>query len=141
MRSEHVSVVIRRPPGDVYAYAADPTDLPDWAAGLASGVRPTGDPGVVVTDSPMGTVRVRFTGPNPFGILDHVVTLPDGEVVHNPMRVLAHPNGCEVVFTLRQRGLTDTEFAADLAAVRADLERLRAATETPGGRLDDGEGE
>lgn len=129
MRSVHLSVVIRRPPGEVYAFAADLDRLPDWAAGLAAGVRRTADPHVVVADSPMGAVSVRFAEPNPFGVLDHDVTLPDGEVVANPMRVLAHPEGSEVVFTVRQRDLDEADFAGDCAAVQADLDALRARLE------------
>ena len=34
------------------------------------------------------------------GVLDHDVTLPSGETVHNPMRVIPDGDGCEVVFTL-----------------------------------------
>jgi hypothetical protein len=39
-------------------------------------------------------------------------------------------DGCRVVFTLHRRpGMTDDEFAADAAAVRADLGRLRDVVE------------
>lgn len=131
MRSEHVSVVIHRPPAEVSAFAGDPTHLPAWAAGLASGeLRQEG--GWLLADSPMGEVRVRFAAPNSLGVLDHEVVLPDGEVVHNPLRVLAHPEGAEVVFTVRQRGMTPAELERDVAAVRADLKRLRELVEARG---------
>jgi hypothetical protein len=72
---------------------------------------------------------VEFAAVNAFGVLDHVVTLPSGESVYNPMRVIpAGPDEprCEVVFTLRRRpGVTDEEFDADAAAVAADLAVLR----------------
>ncbi|MDV3124732.1 SRPBCC family protein [Mycobacterium sp. 21AC1] len=127
MRSRHVSVWIEASAEAVYSYAADPRHLADWAAGLAEGaVRET--PQGWVADSPMGQVGVEFTEVNPFGVLDHVVRLPSGDAVYNPMRVI--PSGvanCEVVFTIRQRpGMTDDEFEADAAAVTADLERLRS---------------
>ena len=74
---------------------------------------------------------VVFAPPNAFGVLDHVVTLPSGESVYNPMRVI--PDGdarCEVVFTLRRRaGVSDDDFDADARAVAADLETLRALLE------------
>lgn len=67
---------------------------------------------------------------NAFGVLDHDVTLPSGEVFHNPMRVLRDGDGCEVVFTLRrQSGLSDEEFARDEAAVAADLATLKRLLE------------
>lgn len=129
MESRHLSVVIRRDPAEVAAFARDPQHLPAWAAGLASGaLRAEGE--ALVVDSPMGEVRVRFTPVNDLGVLDHDVTLPDGSTVHNPLRVAAHPLGAEVVFSLRRlEGVTRDAFEADAAAVAADLERLRALLE------------
>lgn len=128
MRTRHLAVVIRRSPDEVYALAADPAHLPSWAAGLAAGeVRPDGD--TLVVDSPMGEVRVRFTPTNAFGVLDHEVTLPDGTATLNPLRVLPHPHGSEVVFTLRGTDGDDDEFEQDSAAVAEDLERLRELLE------------
>ena len=124
--SRHLGVVIRRHPADVAAFAGDPAHLPEWAAGLAEGgLRADGDALVVAV--PMGEVRVRFAAPNPFGVLDHDVTLPDGTTVHNPLRVLAHPHGAEVVFTLRRLDDVSADaFEADAQAVAADLARLRS---------------
>ncbi len=128
MRSRHVSTVIRRSPAEVYAFAADPDNLPRWAAGLAqSEVRREGDR--LVVRSPMGEVTVTFVPPNALGVLDHDVRLPSGEVVHNPVRVVAHPEGAEVVFTVRQLDLTDDELDRDAATVQEDLVRLRAILE------------
>ncbi|ADG79234.1 Polyketide cyclase / dehydrase and lipid transport OS=Tsukamurella paurometabola (strain ATCC 8368/ DSM / CCUG 35730 / CIP 100753 / JCM 10117 / KCTC 9821/ NBRC 16120 / NCIMB 702349 / NCTC 13040) OX=521096 GN=Tpau_2633 PE=4 SV=1 [Tsukamurella paurometabola] len=121
--SRHISVVIERPALEVYAYARQPENLPRWAAGLATGVRHDGDD--LITDSPMGEVRVRFANDNEFGVLDHEVTLPDGTVVHNPLRVIQHPEGAEVLFTVRRLGASAEDFERDCATVRSDLERLR----------------
>ncbi len=130
--SRHLAQVVRRPPEEVYAYAVDPEHLPEWAAGLArAAVHREGD--VLVVDSPMGTVTVRFVPRNDLGVLDHDVTLPDGTVVTNPMRVLAHPGGAEVVFTVRQQGLDDEEFERDAAQVATDLARLRDLLEAADG--------
>lgn len=134
MRTRHLGVVIRRSPREVYDVATDPGQLTTWAAGLASGdLRTDGD--FLVVDSPMGRVRVRFAPSNPFGVLDHEVRLPDGSVTLNPMRVLPHPLGSEVVFTLRGTdgggSDDDDEFEQDAAAVAEDLERLRVLLEGP----------
>ena len=78
----------------------------------------------------MGRVGFAFVPRNDLGVLDHDVTLPTGEVVHNPMRVIADGSGCEVVFTLRRRpGMSDDEFGEDAAAVAADLTRLKQVLE------------
>ncbi|GAA4397778.1 SRPBCC family protein [Tsukamurella soli] len=129
MRSRHVSIVIRRGPEVVYAFASDPGNLPRWAAGLASSTV-TWDGDTLYADSPMGRVAFTFAADNMLGVLDHDVTLPDGTVVHNPMRVIRHPDGAEVVFTLRQLGLTDDEFDRDAAMVAADLARLTGLLES-----------
>lgn len=132
LNSRHLSVWIHAAPEVVYAVAADPRQMPRWAAGLAAGdLRRTADGWTA--DSPMGPVGIEFAPANQFGVIDHVVRLPSGEAVYNPLRVV--PAGvdeqcCEVVFTLRQRpGMTDEEFAADAAAVAADLEALRRLIE------------
>ncbi|SIS19340.1 SRPBCC family protein [Williamsia sterculiae] len=127
MPSHHISVVVDAEPGAVYRYAADIDNLPRWAAGLASGVRRDGTDAVAA--SPFGEVRVRFAPLNDFGVLDHDVTLPDGTVVNNPLRVLHHPDGAEVIFTVRRLDATEEQFADDCAAVRDDLRRLRALVE------------
>ena len=144
MRTRHVSTVIRRPPEQVYAYARDPANLGAWAAGLASGrIEPGDESGAegggadgdgdrgdtLVVDSPMGRVSVRFLPRNELGVLDHEVTLSDGTVTYNPLRVVPHPEGAEVIFTLR--GVDDDEFEQDAAMVAEDLARLRAVFEGP----------
>lgn len=131
MRSHHVSRVVAAAPDAVYDFASDVENLPLWAAGLAqSEVVRDGD--TLVVESPMGRVQVRFVEKNAFRILDHDVTLPSGTVVTNPVRVLAHPDGAEIVFTVRQIELDDAAFERDIAAVVADLDRLADLLESPG---------
>lgn len=128
MRSRHISTVIHRSPDEVYDYASDPVHLNRWATGLAtSEVVVDGD--TLVVDSPMGTLRVRFAPTNRLGVLDHEVTMPDGTVVQNVLRVLPHPHGAEVVLSLRQLTGDDDEFEQDAATVSGDLDRLRAILE------------
>ena len=77
-----------------------------------------------------GRVGFAFAPRNDLGVLDHDVTLPSGEVVYNPMRVIKDGDACEVVFTLRRRNdMTDEEFERDAAAVAADLARLKHVVE------------
>ncbi len=59
------------------------------------------------------------------------MTLPSGDVVHNPVRVSANGDGCDVVFTVHRRaGASPSEFEADAAAVAADLAALRSILES-----------
>ena len=122
--SAHISVSIDRPAEDVYAFASDPRNLPRWAAGLAQQDVELVD-GAWVVESPMGRVTVGFSPSNPFGVLDHRVTLPSGEMVDNPVRVIPNADGCDVVFTVRRRAeMSAEEFAADQDTVAADLATL-----------------
>jgi uncharacterized protein YndB with AHSA1/START domain len=126
--TRHLTVAIDRPAAAVYAYVRDPAHLPAWAAGLAAGIRR--ERGEWVADSPMGRVLVRFVPVNEYGVLDHDVVLPDGTTTTNPFRVLADGAGSEVVFTVRrQPGTSDEDWAADTAAVAADLETLKRLLE------------
>jgi len=121
--SRHLSTHVARPAAEVYAFVTDPARLPEWAAGLSGSIEQRD--GRWIAESPMGEVEVRFAPPNPFGVADHEVTLPDGRTFANPMRVLTDGSGCEVVFTLRrQPDMTDEAFEADAAAIRADLATL-----------------
>jgi len=127
--SAHVAVAIDRPAREVYEYVVDARNLPAWAAGLADGSVELRD-GAWVVSSPLGTVTVAFAAPNPFGVADHDVTLATGEVVNNPLRVATNGDGCDVVFSVhRLAGTSAAQFAADVAAVEADLGRLRALLE------------
>jgi hypothetical protein len=128
MESRHVSTVIHRPASEVYDFAADPDNLAAWAAGLAEG-EITRDGDTLLVDSPMGRVSVRFVPRNDLHVLDHDVTLPSGTVVTNPVRVLAHPDGAEVLFTVRQIEMSVAELDGDVGRVAADLERLKAILE------------
>lgn len=96
--------------------------MPEWAAGLA--------------DPELDLEIVEFAPANDFGVLDHLVRMPGGEEVLNPMRIIAYgaTGGCEVVFTLRRRAdQTDEEFETDAEAVRADLRALKALVEASPG--------
>ncbi|MGH3322555.1 MAG: hypothetical protein ACRDN9_20740 [Streptosporangiaceae bacterium] len=79
----------------------------------------------------MGRVTVTFAERNDFGVLDHTVTLPTGQSLYNPLRVIPDGDaGCEVVFTLRrQPEMSADDFASDAAAVSSDLETLKGVLE------------
>jgi hypothetical protein len=126
--SRHVGEHIDRSPGDVYAYASDPANLPRWAQGLGSSVEKVD--GRWVVETPGGRATVAFAPPNDLGVLDHEVTTPSGETVHVPMRVVADGDGSEVVFTVRRApGMTDGELERDAGLVAADLARLKQVLE------------
>ena len=127
--SRHIAVHVERPADEVYSYASDPAHLPDWAPGLCTSITPVDDHWVA--ESGMGRIIVLFAPPNPYGVVDHDVVLASGETFHNPVRVLPHDGGAEVVFTLRrQAAMTDADFDRDSAAVLADLVALKDLLES-----------
>jgi hypothetical protein len=129
MVSRHASAVIGASRDTVYAFARDPANLPRWASGLADGQVEVVDGERIVVDSPMGRVEVDFAPHNEYGVLDHDVRLPGGLVTNNPFRVLVHPEGAEVVFTVRQGDASDEDFARDVATVQRDLDALKSLLE------------
>jgi hypothetical protein len=127
--SEHISTYIERPAAEVYGYIGNPTNLPNWAAGLSGSIEQRD--GRWIAESPMGEIEVIFVPKNPYLVLDHDVRLPDGTTFNNPMRVIAHQTGCEVVFTLRRRpGRPQQHHEADAAAIRKDLATLKHLLES-----------
>lgn len=126
--ARHISITIHCSPAEVYAFVANPMNLPKWAAGLSGSINRVGEDWIA--DSPMGPVKVKFVDANPFGVLDHDVTLPSGVTVNNPMRVIPNDDGSEFVFTLYRRpGMSDKEFADDGKAIEKDLQTLKTLLE------------
>lgn len=83
---------------DVYAYAIEPVNMPLWASGLASGLKPDGDDWIA--EGVLGTARVSFVPKNAFGVIDHTVIIESGLRVYNALRVVPNGDGCVVMFTL-----------------------------------------
>ena len=126
--AKHISVSINRSAAQVYGFASNPENLPQWARGLSGSIKKGADDWVA--ESPMGTVKIHFSEKNQFGVLDHDVTLPSGVKVYNPMRVFPNNDCAELLFTLYRRpGVSDQDFADDAKAVEADLTKLKTLLE------------
>jgi hypothetical protein len=111
-----------------YAFASRMENLPLWASGLAKGIDQRD--GKWFADSPMGEVEVAMVPVNPFGVLDHDVTLPNGVSVHNAFRVTPCGEGCLLSFVVpRLAGVSQESFDADIALVRRDLAALKELLE------------
>lgn len=129
MQSRIIHLSIEKPWAEVYNFASDPQNMPRWAAGLAGGLKADGQDWIA-EGGPLGEVRVNFAPANELGVIDHVVTLPDGIKVYNALRVTPNGDGTEVSFTLlRLQGMTDEDFDQDARAVTADLETLKSLLE------------
>lgn len=130
MTSTFVSETINVPASVVYDYVVNPANLPAWAPGLIGDGSVEQVDGAWVANAPMGRIVITFAERNPYGVLDHDVTLPDGQVVSNPLRVVPDGEGSELTFMLRRRpGMSDDDLAADRAAVAADLAAIKRQLE------------
>ena len=126
--AKHISVSIERRAAEVYEFASNPENLPQWAGGISGSIKKVDDEWIA--EAPMGTVKVNFVEKNKFGILDHDVTLSSGAKFYNPMRIFPNNHGSEVIFTLyRQTGMSDQKFADDAGSVERDLNKLKTLLE------------
>jgi hypothetical protein len=131
MNVRTISVPINRSPAEVYQFASNPENLPQWVRSFCQSVSKSGDEWFMET--PGGPAGIRFAPTNEFGVLDHVVTLPDGRSILNPMRVVPNGDGSEVLFTLFQLPeMSDDEFARDAGMVEVDLRTLKDLLESQG---------
>jgi predicted enzyme related to lactoylglutathione lyase len=124
-----ITVSIARDWREVYDFASVPQNFPRWAAGLGTRFERSGEEWTA--EGPDGRpIRIRFSPPNGFGVLDHTVFTEDGSETLNAMRVVANGSGAEVMFTLlKAPGTTQELFAADAAAVERDLNSLKTLLE------------
>ena len=127
--SRTLSVTVGRAWKDVYEIVWRPEYFPRWASGLSqSSLEKVGQ--TWTATGATGTVRIRFTDHNPFGVMDHYVDTGKGPEVYVPMRVIANAEGAEVLLTLfRQPDMTEQQFLADAEWVRRDLAALKALLE------------
>lgn len=130
MRSRTIALEITVPPATVYRCVRDPDQLPLWAAGICKSVTIHDGVWHVDTGTELGTVLLEFCADNPFGVLDHAVTLPGGQRQNNPMRVVANGEGSELLFTVFQtEGMSDEAFVKDIQAVTRDLKTIKSLLE------------
>ena len=126
--SQTVTVTINAPPERVADFVTDPLHLPLWVPSFCKSVVQRGEDWVV--NSPLGPVVFAFAPPNPYGVLDHAITLPDGQVLHNAMRAVPNGQGSVVMFTLlQQAGMSDAQFEHDAELVHSDLQTLKRLLE------------
>ncbi|HEY4655195.1 MAG TPA: hypothetical protein VIH22_11815 [Cyclobacteriaceae bacterium] len=124
----NISVSINKSAAEVYQFASNAENFPKWVDFVKSITR-QGDFWIGETGN--GSIKIRFSPLNDFGIIDHQVTLSGGETVNNPMRVVANDKGCEFIFTLfRMPGRTAREFDEDANAVAKDLQKLKEILES-----------
>lgn len=126
---KNISIFINKPAGEVYQFASNPENFPVWVAFIKSVTKENENIWLAETD--LGNIKIEFVPKNNFGVIDHVVTLPDGSAVNNPIRVITNGKGAELVFTLFwMHGRTEEEFNQDAKLVESDLQKLKKILES-----------
>lgn len=125
-RSETRSVSIAAPAGEVFGFLADPENIPRWAPGFASAIRPDGErwivtnsagelPVVIASDAGAGTVDILRDADRTTGAFARVV--PNGA-------------GSEMLFTLFFSPRTPEDaVAGQMATVDEELATVRKFAE------------
>jgi hypothetical protein len=128
-QSRHISTTIAVPFDRAYAFAREPANFAEWAAGMSSSLHE--EDGAWVAQTPQGEATVVFSPPNDYGVLDHRVRLPGKPEIYIPLRMIANGDGTDVVLTLlRTPEMDDAAFAADGEAVAKDLATLKGLLES-----------
>lgn len=130
MRRAHTfTIPIERPASVVYDYLANPKNHPSWSAMSPDGYHRL-ENGDWAGQTSFGLRHVRFTPPNPFGVLDHAVFEPGGEILFSPMRVIANEESSLLLLTFFQRaGMSEELFASTLEWIEVDLLTLKTVVE------------
>jgi hypothetical protein len=126
LEARTISISINRPWRALYEAIWRPEFFPKWASGLSNAaLEPQGDHWLAT--GPEGPIRIRFTGHNGFGVMDHHVDPGDSREIHVPLRVVPNADGAEVLLTLfRQSSMSLPKFLADVEWVERDLRALNA---------------
>jgi uncharacterized protein YndB with AHSA1/START domain len=126
MRSNTQSVSLPGRPEDVFAFLADPENLPRWAVGFCRSIR-RDDAERWTVETPSGEVPVRYVTNAPLGTIDfHMDIAPAAKVVAYS-RVIANGEGAEYVFTQFQAaGMPDAVFDGQVSALAEELHVLQA---------------
>jgi hypothetical protein len=125
---KNISISINKPTENVYQFASNPENIPLWVEFIQSMTQKSEHIWNAETD--LGSLQIEFPPKNLFGIMDHIVILPDGSTVINPMRVITNGTGSELVFTLFwMPNRTEKEFKQDAKLVEIDLNKIKTLLE------------
>lgn len=119
MRSDTVSVTIGSAPHEVYNFVSDINHWPQFSD-FAPSV--TEKNGYWIIHSPQGDVVLKPYFYPDLSILDHLVTLPSGQEVLIPYRVVPNEQGSELIMTNFQApGDSDQAYAEQLEWMKKEL--------------------
>jgi hypothetical protein len=125
LQSDTQTVSLDAPPDHVFAFLAEPENLPKWAIGFCHSIRRDGDRWIVRTAQ--GEIDIRYVTDRALGVIDFYLSMAPGLEAAAYSRVLPSGAGAEYVFTQFQgQGMSDEVFAGQVAALREELHILQA---------------
>jgi hypothetical protein len=125
MRSNTEQVTINVDHRHLFAFVADPGNLPKWAVGFCRAIRRDGDRWFAQTSQ--GEVAIRYVTHPDLGTIDFHISPAPGIDVAAFSRVLPNGDGSEYVFTQFQSpGMPDDVFESQVRALKEELVVLRA---------------
>ncbi len=128
MRAATRSVTINCPVGRVFAFIADPVNLPLWSKSFCLSIHP--DQGQWVAETPQGPIKIRIATHRQLGIADQFLSPAPGVEFMIPTRVVPNGLGAEFIFTLFQPDhLSDDEYLQEVALVEHELQLLKQLLE------------
>jgi hypothetical protein len=126
VRSDTQAVTVHADADALFAFLAEPRNLPKWAVGFCRDIRPDGDDWLVATGQ--GEVRLRLEADPRARTVDFRMTLAPGVAVLAASRIV--PNGAEAEYVFTQfqpDGMPDEAFAANVRALGEELLVLKHA--------------
>ncbi len=129
MRSDTQTITVERHPQEVFAFVAEPTNLPVWAKGFARAIQRDGDAWRVTT--PHGEeVGIRYVADPACGIVDFHISAAPGVEFITASRVVPNGAGAEYIFTQFQPpAMPDAVFEGQVRTLAQELVILKHTLE------------
>jgi hypothetical protein len=126
LRTATRAVSIDADPALVYAFVADPANLPTWAVGFCQAIRRDAESDRWIATTAHGDMPIRYVTTNSAGTIDFHFSPSPGVEIAAFSRVIPNGNGAEYVFTqLQSAGMPDDVFEAQTHALSEELQVLR----------------
>jgi hypothetical protein len=124
-RSDTQAISINALPDEVFAFVADPHNLPQWAVGFCRSIRRDENNRWLVT-TPSAEIPISFDCRAEARTIDFYFTPAPGLEAAAFSRVMPNGAGCEYVFTQFQvDGMSGDAFDAQVQALVEELHVLR----------------
>ncbi len=126
-RSVHQSISIKCTPQKLFDFISNPLNWPLYSE---FNLKVEKKEGYWLIETPQGPLKHVIISDKQYGIMDTIITLPSGNDMLVPSRILPNGNGTEYVVTHFQPGeVSTTIFESWLQGVDRNLNRLKKIME------------